>query len=517
MMAVKSKKPIIIAILMPIFALGLWYADAYYEENLFELQLLLPSSMIILGSLVSIRAMKDSLSDVLAVESLFFALFLITRGIVGIINDDSDLGPIVGCIQFLVGAPLFLLSLNLWIKVEFSANMIRYICSIILLVCVAKVFLFVHEPESMMFSETMSSILMGGMNVCLIVLSMDKKVASLTLGQISMRSVEGIEMKMASVSDAYILSSGANDIMNLLGPDSPTKASMKLYSNQYGDRPIVFERTADGKVRVEIYSHKHSMSNPYFVVTAKDVVVAQDHVSVYAEDGSWFRFLVYENVQPNCDKALILGHEIDVRKYFESYMLRRLYKKNLQKEAPMPEESFYGEAPPQGFQPQYGMPSMEQELWFPDGGHYRGMLDERGLFAGPGVYTYPNGDRFEGSHIAGVRNGPGCYIWADGSWTRGNYVNGVRDGPTAVYTARDGLIYEGNMSNERFVGSIRISCNGRPVYEGGCDDMRPCGNGILYVDGGRIIGQWNPDGTCNGTFRGQDGSTMPTDPTIRYF
>jgi len=134
-----------------------------------------------------------------------------------------------------------------------------------------------------------------------------------------------------------------------------------------------------------------------------------------------------------------------------------------------------------------------------------------------GVFRYPNGDYFEGDCSTGTRNGPGCYHWADGSWCRSNYVNGVRQGPTTMLTVANGWYYEGTMADDRFSGNIKVSVNGRILYEGGWDDMRPRGNGTLYSPEGRISGIWNPDGTCYGGVFAEDGSSKPTEPGRRYF
>ncbi len=72
------------------------------------------------------------------------------------------------------------------------------------------------------------------------------------------------------------------------------------------------------------------------------------------------------------------------------------------------------------------------------------------------------------------------------------------------------------MENDRFVGNLKISCKGKTIYEGGCLDIRPCGNGVLYVNDGRIIGTWNPNGTCVGTFYNDNGTTLPVNPNMRF-
>ena len=524
MMNYKSKKLLTIIFLMPIFAVILWFSDADYTGELYDIDVIIPLVIIILGSLISLRAMKDSVSDVMAVLTVFFALYLVARGVSDILYDHSLISPFPGLTQTIMGIPLFLLGLGLWLKMDISIAGIRYMLLALSVLSFCKAFLFIHKGTMVLISEAMISLMLICMSACIVVLSKDKAISTYSFIQASIRSIEGIEMRMSSVSDAYVLTSGVEELWHMLDTGSSEPVRMRLYSNKYGERQIAFKKDGDG-VRMEIYTAKQSMSNPYYSVRAQDIVIAEDHLSVFVADGNWFRILVYERKQPNYDNALILGHEVDIRKVANEFLSRRLLMKNIhqkddEQQIPIPVAN-YG---PAGY-PQNGayvpvqngnVPPGQQEIRNPDGSVYRGMLDPRGLFAGPGVYLFPNGDRFEGVHVGGIRNGPGCYYWADGSWTRGNYSSGVREGPTTMFTVRDGLTYEGVTANDRFVGNIRISRDGRPVYEGGCDDIRPCGNGVLYVDGGRIIGRWNPDGTCVGTFHGQDGSTMPTDPGKRY-
>ncbi|MBR6213678.1 MAG: hypothetical protein IKQ67_03415 [Candidatus Methanomethylophilaceae archaeon] len=508
----KSKKLLTIILLMPIFAVVLWYMDAAFTEELSDIDVIIPIIVMALGSLISLRAMKDSVSDVMAVQTLFFGLYLLARGISDILYDHSMISPGPGFVQIVIGIPLIFMGLALWLKMEISIAGIRNIILIFVLLAICKAILFNHQPMDLLISETGVSLMVVCMSVCILIISQDKSISTYSFIQASVRSLEGMEMRMSSVDDAYILSSGAGELRQMLDSGSTEPVRLRLYSNKHGERQIAFKR-GDKGVRMEIFTAKQSMSNPYYQITVQDIVIMQDHLSVYAADGNWFRILVYDSKLPNYDNALILGHEVDLRKYANSFSRMWLLRKNRQKK----EEAEQMSLPAANYYPvQNGMPPQGQEIRNPDGSVYRGMLDERGLFTGPGVYFYPNGDRFEGVHVGGVRNGPGCYYWADGSWTRSNYTNGVRGGPTTMFTARDGFLYEGIVENDRFVGNIRISREGRPVYEGGCDDTRPYGNGILYVDGGRIIGQWNPDGTCVGTFHGQDGSAMPTDPGMRY-
>ena len=54
----KSKKLLTIILLMPIFAVVLWYMDAAFTEELSDIDVIIPMIVMALGSLISLRAMR---------------------------------------------------------------------------------------------------------------------------------------------------------------------------------------------------------------------------------------------------------------------------------------------------------------------------------------------------------------------------------------------------------------------------------------------------------------------------
>ena len=64
------------------------------------------------------------------------------------------------------------------------------------------------------------------------------------------------------------------------------------------------------------------------------------------------------------------------------------------------------------------------------------------IFAGYGVYTWDDGDRYEGQWVAGRQEGHGSYIWGNGSSYIGQWKEDRRCG-IGKYTWPQGDVYEG--------------------------------------------------------------------------
>jgi MORN repeat len=78
--------------------------------------------------------------------------------------------------------------------------------------------------------------------------------------------------------------------------------------------------------------------------------------------------------------------------------------------------------------------SMSGFILFPDGGRYEGNLVGVAIvyLHNQGVYTWPNGDRYDGLWYCGFRNGFGEMIFADGSEWQGNWHHGTRIGTSPL-------------------------------------------------------------------------------------
>lgn len=102
---------------------------------------------------------------------------------------------------------------------------------------------------------------------------------------------------------------------------------------------------------------------------------------------------------------------------------------------------------------------IKQTLHFDDGASYVGTLDENGNFSGHGIYTFPDGTKFDGLWIDGQRNGAGTQIWTDGTKYVGNWKNGQRSG-TGTITWPNGCRYDGRWKNDNI-------CQGHYYYGDG--------------------------------------------------
>ena len=71
--------------------------------------------------------------------------------------------------------------------------------------------------------------------------------------------------------------------------------------------------------------------------------------------------------------------------------------------------------------------------------------------SGWGVFTYANGNRYEGGFAADQLNGQGTYFFANGDRYVGPWLDGKRDGP-GTYTDARGL-----SENMEFKNGDRVS------------------------------------------------------------
>lgn len=132
----------------------------------------------------------------------------------------------------------------------------------------------------------------------------------------------------------------------------------------------------------------------------------------------------------------------------------------------------------------------KQTLHFADGASYVGTLDEQGNFSGHGVYTFPDGTKYDGLWSYGLRNGAGTQIWKDGTKYVGDWKNGQRNGNGTI-TWPNGCRYEGLWKNDNISHGHYYYSNGHH-YDGSFNsDWERDGFGKYYWDDGSYHrGSW---------------------------
>ncbi|KAI4872960.1 hypothetical protein NFI96_023646 [Prochilodus magdalenae] len=97
---------------------------------------------------------------------------------------------------------------------------------------------------------------------------------------------------------------------------------------------------------------------------------------------------------------------------------------------------------------------------WPDGSRYRGEFVD-GLKQGGGVFIWANGETYEGSFYKDYRHGCGTYSWPDGSRFTGKFYLNCKEG-YGVHVFPDGTTFEGLYhSDERFGPGVFTYVDGR--------------------------------------------------------
>ena len=63
------------------------------------------------------------------------------------------------------------------------------------------------------------------------------------------------------------------------------------------------------------------------------------------------------------------------------------------------------------------------------------------------MFTYANGDKYEGDFINGCKQGRGKFTWTNGNAYDGNWSNGLMNGNGKVYGTNNELLKELNFEN----------------------------------------------------------------------
>jgi len=113
------------------------------------------------------------------------------------------------------------------------------------------------------------------------------------------------------------------------------------------------------------------------------------------------------------------------------------------------------------------------------------------VMSGRGTYYFENGTVYTGEFQNNTFNGIGCYVWPSKDRYEGPYKDGKRHGHHGVYTWFNGQEYDGDWEYDKRSGhGIMHYANGN-VYDGAWKEGEETGQGTMhYADGGVYDGYW---------------------------
>ena len=133
---------------------------------------------------------------------------------------------------------------------------------------------------------------------------------------------------------------------------------------------------------------------------------------------------------------------------------------------------------------------------YPDGGRYEGDF-VNGLKQGKGIYYYKDGDKYVGEFYNDEKDGKGIYYYKEGDKYEGEFSNNVRNGK-GIYYYDNGDKFIGKFVNGVAEGRGKFYYNNGDRYFGGYKNDKKHGHGIYYYkDGSRFDGEFK-NGLKNG-------------------
>lgn len=123
--------------------------------------------------------------------------------------------------------------------------------------------------------------------------------------------------------------------------------------------------------------------------------------------------------------------------------------------------------------------------------------------SGPPAAITPDGGRYWGPLVGGLRQGEGRVEWSDGSTYTGGFVNGMLSGKGRLRTAAGGIV-EGDFKQGQASGIVTMTLTGGMVYEGEVRMGRFEGRGRLTHDKTAYEGEFK-----NNLYHGQGRLTAP--------
>lgn len=111
---------------------------------------------------------------------------------------------------------------------------------------------------------------------------------------------------------------------------------------------------------------------------------------------------------------------------------------------------------------------------------------------GHGIYTWPDGTRYEGEWRNDKKEGRGTYTWSDGTRYEGEWLDDKKDG-RGTLTRENGERYKGEWRDDKKEGRGTFTWPDGVHYEGEWLDDEKDGRGILTYKGkwrnGEYIGK----------------------------
>ena len=124
---------------------------------------------------------------------------------------------------------------------------------------------------------------------------------------------------------------------------------------------------------------------------------------------------------------------------------------------------------------------------------YEGALNDEGALSGLGVYTWSNGDVYDGAWLRGLKHGRGAMRWSGGGAYIGEWWNDAMHG-VGELTAGDGTHYRGSWDFGAKQGLGRQTFPNGDTYEGLWKEGRPHGPGLYKWAGGAGAAPGNGSG-----------------------
>jgi len=325
-MTSRFSKALVSVVLIFLGGYGLYLLDGH-TGGLLSVEALVPLAVVIIGFVSSLYSLRGGMRDVLSSEAFFLGVYLLIRGLISVFNMDL-IAFIDGLVILLVGPLMIVFASSLWAGYDHNNIRIRYSCLAILALIFIQILLGSLFAEDFgTIYDLMSDCMLAVMLLTIVVMSMDRSISQESLTQSIRESTESLAVHMFSVDDAYILRNGSQQILDLMDSEKDGQVRLNILSSQMGDRILLLTKQ-DGQVRMDIHVTGYVHANPLYTRDVRQIVVDDRYMTVYSEDGRWFRLLVFENVQEDFSKAKILGHVIDFHGYRRRYHQFRLLKKN---------------------------------------------------------------------------------------------------------------------------------------------------------------------------------------------